>query len=201
MGEQFSLFGDSEPRTPVRTPRPKGGGPDAYSLFFSLFPTTQDAVAIAKMGGVLLRMQGFTSEPLKPHRLHVTCHDLGNYTEIPQDLIDAAIRAGDALAFDEFDVVFDTAMSYPSSGTYVLSGREGVRDLTAFREELGEAMRSQGLRATRSFTPHMTLTYDKHFVPEHPITPVRWRAPEFVLIRSHVGKGIYDVLGRWPLAE
>lgn len=100
---------------------------------------------------------------------------------------------------DAFDVVFDRALCYPSAGTYVLSGREGVRQLTAFREELGEAMYSQGLRVKRTFSPHMTLTYDKHVVAEHAIEPVRWRAHEFVLIRSHVGKGIYDVLGRWAL--
>jgi len=137
---------------------------------------------------------------LLPHRLHVTCHDLGNYAQVPQDLVDAAIRAGDALSFDAFDVVFDCALSYPSSGTYVLSGRDGTRQLTAFREVLGEAMRGEGLRVSRSFTPHMTLAYDRHVVAEHAIEPVRWRAREFVLIRSHVGQGQYDTLGRWLLA-
>jgi 2'-5' RNA ligase len=83
----------------------------------------------------------------------------------------------------------------------VLSGTDGTRQLTAFREELGEALRGQGLRVRRGFTPHMTMTYDRHVVAEHVIEPIRWRAREFVLIRSHVGKGIYDVLGRWPLTE
>jgi 2'-5' RNA ligase len=47
----------------------------------------------------------------------------------------------------------------------------------------------------------MTLMYDRHAVAEHSIESVCWVAHEFVLIRSHVGKGIYDVLGRWPLVE
>lgn len=198
MVEQFSLFGDPAPKTPVSKSKPKSGR-EPYSLFFSLFPIPEDAVKFAEIANSLIRAQGLTAKALMPHRLHVTCHDLGNFTELPQDLVDAALRAGDSLVFDAFDVMFDRALSYPSAGTYVLSGRDGTRQLTAFREELGEAMRGQGLRASRSFTPHMTLAYDRHVVAEHAIDPVRWRALEFVLIRSHVGKGIYDVLGRWPL--
>lgn len=203
MAEQFSLFGDPVPKTPTSTPQSKGakGGREPYSLFFSLFPAPEDAVEIAGINGALLRAQGLTGKALLPHRLHVTCRDLGNFTELPQDLVDAAIRAGDSLAFDAFDVMFDRALSYPSAGTYVLTGTDGTRQLTAFREELGEAIRGQGLRVSRSFTPHMTLAYDRRVVAEHAIEPVRWRAREFVLIRSHVGQGIYDVLGRWRLVE
>ncbi|OYT93773.1 MAG: RNA 2',3'-cyclic phosphodiesterase [Burkholderiales bacterium PBB3] len=200
MAEQFSLFGDSVPKPLASTPQSKSGR-EPYSLFFSLFPTPEDAAEISEINGALLRAQGLTGKALLPHRLHVTCHDLGNFTALPQDLVDAAIRAGDALAFDAFDVMFDRALSYPSAGTYVLSGTDGTRQLTAFREELGEAMHSHGLRASRSFTPHMTLAYDRRVVAEHAIEPVRWHAREFVLIRSHVGQGIYDVLGRWPLAD
>lgn len=199
MAEQFSLFGDPVPKALVKTHGVKAGR-DPYSLFFSIFPAPGEAVEIARRGAALLEAQGLSGKPLLPHRLHVTCHDLGNYAHVPQDLVDAAIRAGDALSFDAFDVVLDCALSYPSSGTYVLSGREGTRQLTAFREALGEAMRGEGLRVSRSFTPHMTLAYDRHVVAEHAIEPVRWRAQEFVLIRSHVGQGQYDTLGRWPLA-
>lgn len=198
MAEQFSLFGDPVPKVLVATPKAKGGR-DPYSLFFSLFPAQQEAADIAGRAAALLAAQGLGAKPLLAHRLHVTCHDLGNHAQVPQDLVDAAIRAGDALSFDAFDVVFDHALSYPSSGTYVLSGREGTRQLTAFREVLGEALRSEGLRVSRSFTPHMTLAYDRHVVAEHAIEPVIWRAREFVLIRSHVGQGQYDTLGRWSL--
>lgn len=204
MPEQFSFpgFDNAPPPSPPAASVHKAGGdkgPHQYSLFFSLFPATADATGIASIAGRLLREQGITSKPLLPHRLHVTLHDLGNYDEVPQELIDAAIRAGNALACAGFEVAFDRALSYPSSKTYVLSGREGCRELTAFRGELGEALQSEGLKVKRSFTPHMTLTYDRKVVAEHAIEPVRWTAREFVLIRSHVGKGIYDLLGRWPL--
>jgi RNA 2',3'-cyclic 3'-phosphodiesterase len=206
MSEQFSFpgFGDLPGPVPANKAKDKASAKasdalDAYSLFFSLFPTPSDAVEITRFASALLQAKGLTGKPLLPHRLHVTLHDLGNFAELPQDLVDSALKAGGALASDAFDVAFDRALSYPSSGTYVLSGGEGARELTAFRQELGEAMASQGLRVKRNFTPHMTLVYDRHAVAEHAVEPVRWTASEFVLIKSHRGKGIYDLLGRWPL--
>jgi len=205
MTEQFSLPGFGEPlKKPLAQSKAKTGKSGEvlpYSLFFSIFPKADDAHAVAELTNTLRLRFGLTGKPLLPHRLHVTLHDLGDYAEIPQDIVDAAIGAGDSLVADAFEVVFDCALSYPSSGTYVLSGAEGTRQLTAFRELLGEAMQSQGLRVKRSFTPHMTLMYDRHPVAEHSIEPARWVAYEFVLIRSHKGLGKYDLLGSWPLQE
>jgi len=201
MAEQFSFpgFGDL-PQAPIANKaKPAAKGERLpYSLKFSIFPTPAEAQEMVRLTGPMLQALGLTGKPLMPHRLHVTVHNLGEYAEVPEDLIATAMRAGDALAFDAFEVAFDCAMSFPSSGTYVLSGHEGTRQLTAFHEELGESMRSQGLRAGRSFTPSMALVYDRRFIAEHPIVPVRWAAREFVLIRSHIGTGMYDTLRSWP---
>jgi len=73
MAEQFSLFGDPEPKTLVKTAGAKAGR-DPYSLFFSLFPAPDEAVEIAGRATALLKAQGLSGKPLLPHRLHVTCH-------------------------------------------------------------------------------------------------------------------------------
>jgi 2'-5' RNA ligase len=200
MAEQFSFpgFGDL-PQVPLASkvkPAAKGARLP-YALKFSIFPAPAKAQEIVRLTGPTLQALGLTGKPLMPHRLHVTVHNLGEYAEVPEDLIAAATRAGDALAFDAFDVAFDCAMSFPSAGTYVLSGHEGIRRLTAFHEELGESMRSQGLRAGRRYTPSMALVYDRNFISEHPIVPVCWKAREFALIRSHVGTGMHDTLRSW----
>lgn len=201
MAEQLSFpgFGDL-PQAPIanKTKSAAKGERLPYALKFSIFPSPAEAQEIVRLTGPMLQALGLTGKPLMPHRLHVTVHKLGEYAEVPEDLIAAAMRAGDALAFDAFEVAFDCAMSFPSAGTCVLSGHEGTRQLTAFYEELGESMRSQGLRAGRSFAPSMALVYDKHFVAEHSIVPVCWMAREFVLIKSHIGTGKYDLLGSWP---
>jgi 2'-5' RNA ligase len=51
------------------------------------------------------------------------------------------------------------------------------------------------------FEPHMTLSYNGQPVAEHLIEPIRWRVDEFVLINSHSGKSIHEVVGCWPLRK
>jgi RNA 2',3'-cyclic 3'-phosphodiesterase len=114
-------------------------------------------------------------------QLGIGFHPLGDQCQ-PPDIVKTAREAGDAVAAGAFDVVFDRAMSFPSSGTYVLRGGAGVAQLAAFRQSLGLAMGHAGLLVKRSFTPHMTVLYDRHPVAEHAIEPITWTAKEFVLI-------------------
>ena len=201
MSEQFSLFDAAPPASPAahQAKAVAKGERAPYSLFFSIFPTSGDAQRIASLAASLQQMHGLTGRPLLQHRLHVTLHDVGGYTELPTDIVSTAKRAADTLALPAFEVMFDHALSFPGSGTYVLGGGAGCDPLAEFHKSLGAAMKDQGLRAKNGFTPHMTLLYDRHPVAQHPIEPLRWRVKEFVLILSHVGKGQYDLLGRWPL--
>ena len=203
MFEQFTLPGfDGAPpgaqaSAKASAKSPRGRAP--YSLFFSIFPQADAAKVIAIQGACLAREHGLVGQPLLAHRLHVTLHDLGGYAELPPDIVKTAREAGDAVAARVFDVVFDRAMSFPSSGTYVLCGGAGVAQLAALRQSLGLAMGYAGLLVKRSFTPHMTVLYDRHPIAEHAIEPITWTAKEFVLINSHVGQGVHEVLGRWSL--
>ena len=203
MSEQFTLpgFDSAPPRPPpsakASTKFPGGRAP--YTLFFSIFPQAEAAKAIAIQAARLGREHGLVGKPLLAHRLHVTLHDLGGYAQLPPDIVRTAREAGDAVAAPAFDVVFDHAMSFPSSGTYVLCGSAGTAQLAAFRQSLGLAMDHAGLPVKRSFTPHMTVLYDRHPIAEHAIEPITWTAKEFVLINSHVGQGTHEVLGRWSM--
>lgn len=203
MFEQVALpgFDDAPPGPPpsvkVSPKFPPGRLP--YTLFFSIFPEADVANAIAIEAAHWRRKHGLVGKPLPAHRLHVTLHDLGGHVQLPQGLVDVARQAGDAVSARVFDVVFDRAMSFPSSGTYVLCGGEGTARLAAFRQSLGLAIGNVGLPVRRSFTPHMTVLYDRQPVAEHTIEPIHWTVKEFVLINSHVGQGVHEVLGRWPL--
>lgn len=203
MFEQFTLPGfegappGAPPSAKATEISPRGRAP--YSLFFSIFPQAGAANAIAIQGAHLAREHGLVGQPLLAHRLHVTLHDLGGYAELPPDIVKTAREAGDAVVARAFDVVFDHAMSFPSSGTFVLCGGAGAAQLAAFRQSVGLAMGNAGLLVKRSFTPHMTVLYDRHPIAEHAIEPITWTAKEFVLINSHVGKGVHEVLGRWSL--
>ncbi len=171
-----------------------------FSLFFSIFLPLDIAKPIAAQVASFGREHGLLGKPLLPHRLHITLHDLGNFAEVPEELVQLALTAGNAVTSPAFAVTFDHAMSFPSSGTYVVCGNEsGTSALVAFREALGTAMKEAGIKVKKSFTPHMTVAYDRHRIAKHDIDPIVWPAGGFMLIKSHVGKGIYDELGRWPL--
>jgi 2'-5' RNA ligase len=61
----------------------------------------------------------------------------------------------------------------------------------------GSAIRTDRLHLTLAFTPHVTLAYGDQQLPEQAIGPVSWRAADFVLIHSELGRTKYNELGRW----
>ena len=200
---EFDGVPPSEP--PAGKGTPKRGPPNhklPFSLFFSIFLPGFAAKPIALQVASFGHEHGLVNKPLMPHRLHITLHDMGNFEEVPAELVQLALAAGNAVKFAAFEVEFDHAMSFPSSGTYVVCGdAAGTAELVAFREALGEAMKEAGVKVKKSFTPHMTVAYDRHHIAKHDIEPIVWTAAEFVLIKSHVGQGIHEVLGRWQLGS
>jgi RNA 2',3'-cyclic 3'-phosphodiesterase len=202
MSDQLSLFGVDDarkPASPRKGPAPRKEMPK-FRLFFGLFPGAAQAAPIAGLGARLRAMHGLKGGLLADERLHVTSHDLGGYDVVPEELIAQAMTAAATVSERQFDVVFDQAMSFPTSGAYVLCGSQGVAELVAFRQRLGVAMAEAGLVPKRDFKAHMTLLYDKRTtVALHAVEPLRWRATEFVLVKSHVGLTRHEALGRWPL--
>ena len=137
---------------------------------------------------------------VEAHRLHVTLFDLGGYAQVPADKVAQASNAAASVAVPALDVVFEKAMSY-AKGALVLCAddEENISALRAFRQRLGEALADAGLKPSRSFTPHMTVAYARRKLEKHLLeAPVRWAAASLVLIDSHVGRGVHEVLGRWP---
>ncbi|WP_189644633.1 RNA 2',3'-cyclic phosphodiesterase [Luteimonas gilva] len=173
-------------------------------LFFALFP---DAAAVAKIEELVDRLRrehGLRAKALRADHFHVTLHFLGDY---PQDLwrpiAERAAQAASKVRTSPFDVRFDHVSSFASrrqDAPLVLrtEAGEALRELHA---TLGEALRGLGsvVRVSHGFEPHLTLMYDERSLAPRPINPISWRADEFVLVRSPIGKGEYEPLGRWPL--
>jgi len=136
-------------------------------------------------------------------RLHVTLHHLGDYSGLPQDLVDTAMKAAAAVAQPPFEIAFDRVGSFrrPRNLPLVLRGGDGLAGVTAFQQVLGVAMTQAGLArwVEMRFTPHMTLLYDDRTVEEQPIEPIRWTVREFALVHSLLGQTRHIPLGRWML--
>ncbi|RTQ36800.1 RNA 2',3'-cyclic phosphodiesterase [Variovorax gossypii] len=203
MSEQLLLPGIEPPPKPL--PRPRSKAPRVapaleHSLFFAIVPASHDATSIAALGERMNSQHALKGTLVDAHRLHVTLFDLGGYPSVPADKVALASKAAASVVPPTFDIVFEKAMSY-TKGALVLCADddEGVSALKAFRQRLGEALADAGLKPPRSFTPHMTVAYARRKLEKHALEePVRWTAASLVLIDSHVGEGVHEVLGRWP---
>ncbi|WP_235510128.1 2'-5' RNA ligase family protein [Variovorax sp. Root473] len=137
---------------------------------------------------------------VEAQRLHVTLFDLGDHDQVPADKVTQASTAAAAVPVPVLNVVFEKSMSYAKGALVLCADDEAhVSALRAFRQRLGEALADVGLKPSRAFTPHMTVAYARRKLEKHALeAPLRWTAHSLVLIDSHVGEGVHEVLGRWP---
>jgi 2'-5' RNA ligase len=188
VSDQFSLF-DAPPVTD--------------RLFFAIFPDPATAADIARQADALRTTHQLGGRPLAPERFHITLHHLGDHAGVRRDIVAMAGEAAEAMTTSPFDVTFDRAASFNNGGNnpFVLQGGEGLEDLKAFQRDLGLAMARAGLGklVDKSFTPHVTMLYDRRLVAEQPITPIRWTVGGFTLIHSLLGRTEHIPLARWTL--
>ncbi|MBL8579135.1 MAG: hypothetical protein JNK47_18095 [Mesorhizobium sp.] len=64
---------------------------------------------------------------------------------------------------------------------------------------LAGELHKYGFRVPENFRPHLTLSYNRQFVPPRAIDPVTFTATEFVLIHSRLWLSEYRILQRWAL--
>lgn len=181
------------------TVRPSGHR--GYKLFLALFPEPDVAQQLGGRASELRLLHGLRSACLAPSRLHITLHTLGDFrTEVPQEIVDAALAAAATVDWPPVPITFDQVMSFMPNQGFVL--RCDVHSSTAvlrLRQVLALALRHVGLRGARSDTPHMTLLYDPRLVARQPIAPLRWTATRFALVLSHIGLSHHQWLAQWPL--
>jgi 2'-5' RNA ligase len=175
------------------------------SLFFGIRPDGAAALRITAETERLRAEHGLTGRPLGTKRLHVSLHGVGIYEGVPAGIETRAIAAAGLLREASFEICFDRAMSFGQEDggrPLVLCGRgEDLVQLHAFHRRLGEVMKTARLGNIRkSFTPHMTLLYDRRAVAAEAIAPIRWRVESFVLVHSLQGLSRHHDLCRWELA-
>jgi 2'-5' RNA ligase len=188
VSDQFSLF-DAPPVTD--------------RLFFAIFPDPATAAGVARQAEALRAAHQLSGRPLAPERFHITLHHLGDHAGVRRDIVAMASEAAQAITTPPFEVVFDRAASFHNGGNnpFVLQGGEGLDALKAFQRDLGLAMARAGLGklVDKSFTPHVTMLYDRRLVAEQAIEPVRWTVGGFTLIHSLLGRTEHIPLARWTL--
>ena len=162
-------------------------------LYLAVFPDTGYATRFETFAAKHLAARGMEGRPVEASRLHVTLFHLGDYTELPPGLVTQATEALAHLAAEPFTIHFDQIGSFSNAGGYgdfVLTVSHGNEALRALHRQLAAHLNAAALNqhTKGSFTPHMTLAYNKPAVPFQSIEPVVWPAHEVVLIHSLLGK-------------
>jgi RNA 2',3'-cyclic 3'-phosphodiesterase len=162
-------------------------------LYLAIFPDSGYAARFETFAARHMAARGMEGRPVEASRLHVTLFHLGDYTELPPGLADQAAGALAQLACEPFTIRFDQIGSFghrQAHGDFVLSSSDGNEALHAMHKQLAAHLRAAalGAHAKGSFTPHMTLAYNKPATPFQQIEPVLWPAHEVVLIHSLLGK-------------
>jgi RNA 2',3'-cyclic 3'-phosphodiesterase len=195
--EPASVFDLRAPRNTCMLPQGSLPGFDlpvaTDRLFLAIFPDPAYAARFETFAAKHLAARRMDGKPVEASRLHLTLFHLGDYTELPPDLINRAAEALSHLQAEPFSIRFDQIGSFnnrSSYGDFVLTASDSNEALYAVHRQLAGHLNTAALNAYTkgSFTPHMTLAYNKPTVPFQPIEPVLWPAYEVALIHSLLGK-------------
>ena len=178
-----------------------GGDIPTERLFFAVMPDAASAARIAELADGLRGDHGLEGRPLARERLHVTLHHLGDYAGLPPGLLAKAQQAAARVRLPAFEVCFDQVGSFSGSRQhpFVLRSEHGAELLHGLHRELVRCLQGVGGKPEPTFTPHLTLLYDKRRLPLQPVQPLRWLVREFVLVRSYLGQTRYQMEGCWAL--
>lgn len=179
---------------------------ETHRLFFALMPEEPVRECMSAAAARLEEQHPeLRARWVKPERFHATLKFLGDYPELPTDEVEKATSAADKLNAAPFDWTLDYVTSFRGRELpCVLRSTVVPPLLMVLWQNLGKALSHAGLRLPieRQFTPHVTLAYGKRELTGATLgTPISWHVNSFVLIHNVVGKGSYQMLGRWPLSS
>ena len=184
--------------------RPAPRPAQRHHLFFAIVPDPDTAMRIERLAQHLRVEYGLRGKPLPTAHFHLTLHSVGFHDTFFERVASWAQAAASTVSMPAFNVAFDHVASFHRTTRdqpVVLLGSDGAAALREFQGVLGTTLARAGFTPRpSSFTPHLTLLYDKREVAERTIEPIQWFAREFVLIDSRVGKTQHVQLAKWPLA-
>ena len=188
-------FVAAQPRRPQRPER----------LFIGLFP---DEAAKHAAHGIGRRVAGelnLSGELLPIDRCHTSLAHISDRKRVRSKDEFASDLAARMVRIQPFESTYSRLGSFPAAPKpgrplehpLVLLADEGpVMDLHA---ALGAGLRRFRYRVPETFRPHLTLSYNRQFLPARAIEPLAFVVKEFALVHSRLWLKEYRILGRWTL--
>jgi 2'-5' RNA ligase len=170
--------------------------------FFAVMPDAVTALEIDARARELSRRYRLGGRLIGAARYHVSLLGLEPPPGAEAMAVEKMVQAGDAICACAFALRFDQALSFSKNAKMhplVLSSSDTLPALNALQAALGSAMAGPGATGPGSFTPHVTMLYDRTVVSPTDIPPISWTAHDFVLIKSLRRQSRYVHLRSWPL--
>jgi 2'-5' RNA ligase len=193
----MSRIEPSAPQVAVRT--------ETHRLFFALMPDAATRHEINHAAALVQQQHPeLRARWVRPERFHATLNFLGDFSALPDEVVEKARAAAHGMRAAPFAWTLDYAASFRGrEPPCVLRGSQVPEPLLALWQNMHATLVETGLRLRneRQFTPHVTLAYARHELPQAvPVPPIVWQVDRFVLIHNVVGKGNYQILGSWGLS-
>jgi 2'-5' RNA ligase len=186
---------------PVQPRRPKM----PERLFIGLFPNQHAREKANRWSRLISGELGLVGNPLCADRYHTSLIHLSDRKRVRSSDEYAAELAARTVRIPPFEITYSRMGSFPGAPKrdrplehpLVLLADDGpVAELHA---ALAAELRKFRFRVPESFRPHLTLSYNRQFVPARAIEPITFLVTEFVLVHSKLWLKEYRILRRWPL--
>ncbi len=176
-----------------------------HAIFFALYPPADKAAEIAHFADQMFESGILSGRRVARQRFHITLNYLGHCACVPETLVARTCTAVSRLRENVFLFALNKLESFDThNGQYprVLTGDDGVIGAKLLQDAIHFSLAKERLIRGRGrrINPHLTLSYEASFLPEHFIAPIAWDVADFCLVHSPQGESRHDILGRWQLA-
>lgn len=132
-------------------------------------------------------------------RLHLTLQYLDDLDEAAEQRLRATLAE---VAMPPLELTLDRSCTWPNGVSVVQPAEhEGLRALHGHLQRA--LLRAGFVSRVRGWTPHVTIARDTECAARPPcLPPIRWKAQEFKLVRSHFTRPFrHELLASYPLQE
>jgi 2'-5' RNA ligase len=164
-------------------------------VFFALWPEEAQRRALhAQAIDIATRTKG---RPVALDKLHLTLAFLG---DVDAGTIACLAAAAGLLPAENVELEMSRIGCWRKAGIAWMAPRELPKSLGLLRESLADVARGCGVPLDdRPYLPHLTLARGASVaIPESQCDPIMLRFRGFCLVRSDLGRGTYEPIGRWP---
>jgi 2'-5' RNA ligase len=168
-------------------------------LFFALVPDAAVRARLDALARETVRLTGGRTSA--PDTLHLTVVFVGT---VPASAVDAVREAGDAVAWEAYELSIDTLGAFARAGIAWAAPKRVPEALARSNRDLVQALAARRVATeTRPYRPHVTLVRRCLSTVDAPIDPpIAWRVDGAVLMSSRLlSEGArYQPLARYPVA-